>query len=277
MSMPNDLTPRPTPAQRYGRELARHRNAAGLSQTRLAFRLGVSPSLISHIERGTRNPGPGFAKRCDEFFDTGDLFTRLCRDITASARPVWFADWLDEIEPRARVLRSWDPLLIPGLVQTEAYARAVFAGGPPLTEQELQERVDTRMQRKTILDRADPPELWILLDEWVLKRPLGGPRTMADQLAYLIEIANRRHVTVQIVPYDSPCTDGLLSAFTIAELPDASTAVFVESAGNGEASAEYELVTAIWGQYDRMRAQAYRPHDSLSLIKEAQQRWHQKT
>ncbi|MFC4531234.1 helix-turn-helix domain-containing protein [Sphaerisporangium dianthi] len=271
--MGNDLDPRLSPVQRFGRELARVRREARLSQARLAAHLGVSSSLVGHIEIGDRNPNRDLAARCDVALRTGDLFSRLYRNIASPSSPIWFVRWLDDIEPRARALRSWDPLLVPGLLQTEEYARAVFEGGRAAPPEEIEQRVLARVRRKQILEQDRPPELWVLIDEWVLKRPLGNAKVMRDQLDYLTDLAERRHITVQVVPYDSPCTDGLLSSFTIAELPDAPTAVSIESAGKGEVSSEHDLVTDIWGQYDRLRAQAFRPIDSLEKIREARAQW----
>ena len=251
----------------------RLRRQAGLSQAALGTHLGVSASLIGHIEIGNRNPQPDLAARCDEVFRTGDIFTRLCRAIDAPSGPRWFLRWLDEIEPQARVLRSWDPMMIPGLLQTEDYARAIFRGHRPTPEAEVEEQVRARMRRTLILDTDQPPEFWFLLDEWTLRRPIGGPHVMRDQLAHLAAIADQRHVTVQLVPVDNPCTDGLMSAFTIAELPHAPTTVSVDSAGAAEVSTEPELLSLIWGRYGRLRAEAYRPSESLTMIKEAIHQW----
>ncbi|WP_214411696.1 helix-turn-helix domain-containing protein [Sphaerisporangium fuscum] len=275
--MANDLDPRLTPVQRFGRELARVRKEASLTQVTLSKHLGCSSSLVAHIEIGDRTPKPDLARRCDEVFGTSDLFARLCRNITSPASgPGWFIKWADEIEPRARTLRSWDPLLIPGLLQTEGYARAVFKGGRPVSAEEIEERVRARMRRKLILERDNPPELWVLIDESVLQRPVGGPAVMVEQLDYLAELADRPGIRVQLVPFDTPCTDGFLSSFTIAELPDAPTVVSIESAGTGEVSTAYDLVAAAWGQYDRIRAEAYRPGESLKMIKEVRDQWRRK-
>lgn len=275
--MANDLDPRLTPVQRFGRELARARKQAGLSQERLGARLGVSGSLVGHIEIGNRTPKPDLAARCDDVFGTGDLFARLCRNITSPSGPHWFLRWSDEIEPRARVLRSWDPLLIPGLLQTEDYVRAVFRGGLATSEDEIEEQVDARMARQIILDRGNPPALWFLLDEWVLRRPIGGPTIMYEQLDHLAAMARRPNVNVQVVPYDAPCTISLTSGFALAELPDAPTTASVESAGPGEVSAEHELVSLMWDTYDRIRAEALRPGQSLEMIKEVRDQWKSET
>ncbi|MEO3812677.1 helix-turn-helix transcriptional regulator [Sphaerisporangium sp. B11E5] len=270
----SDLDPCLTPAQRAGRELARVRGQAGLTQARLAARLGISPSLVAHVERGARTLKPDLAQKCDELFATDGRFTRLCRDITTSfGSPLWFARWLDEIEPRATIFRSWDPLLVPGFLQTEQYARAVFRGHRKLPHDEIEKRVQARMLRNTLIDRDNPPEIWILMDEGVLHRNIGGRETMAEQLDHLSSVAERHNITLQVVPSDTTCTDGLLGAFTIAHMDDAPATVYVDSAGNGEVSTEHGLVSLIWGRYDRLRSEAYRPGDSLVKIKEAGERW----
>jgi len=275
--MANNLDPRLAPVQRFGRELARIRREAGITQARLGSRLGVSASLVAHFEKGDRTPKADFAAGCDEVFGTADLFARLCRNITAPTGPGWYIRWTDEIEPRARALRSWDPLLIPGLLQTEQYSRAVFRGGLADSEQEIEDAVSARQRRQTILGKVNPPSLWVLLDEGVLRRDIGGAETMYQQLDHLSTIAERQHVRVQLVPQNTPCTAGLASGFIIAELPDAPTVVSVESAGQGEVSADHSFVSMIWNRYDRIRAEAYRSSQSLGMIEEAREQWKSET
>ncbi|MET8863411.1 helix-turn-helix transcriptional regulator [Nonomuraea sp. NPDC004580] len=274
--MANNLDPRLSPAERFGRELARCRKEKGLSQRRLAERLRCSPSLVGHIETGSRNPQLDFAEVCDQIFELPekDYFVRLCRRIHQfPSGPGWYLRWLEEIEPSAVTLRTWDPLLVPGLLQTHDYARAVFRGHMAMPEPEVEEQVAARMERQAILARESPPTLWVLIDEGILERPIGGPDIMVGQLAHLATVALRHNVTVQIVPIDNPCTDGLMSSFVIAELPTSPTTVSVDSAGKGEVSAEHDLVSLIWGRYDRLRAEAYRPGESLAMMKKAADRW----
>jgi transcriptional regulator with XRE-family HTH domain len=265
-----------SPALRFAHELARHRKERGLTQARLAEHIGCSPSLVGHIETGGRNPQLDLAEACDRYFDLPDkdYFVRLWRRIhQAPSGPGWFLRWLEEIEPQATVLRSWDPLLVPGLLQTESYARAIFLGDFSTTEEEVEELVAARMRRQEVLGRDNPPELYVLIDEWVLRRPIGGPLVMAEQLAAIATVARRRRVTVQLVPYDTACTRGFSSSFVIAELADAPTAVTVDSAGKGETSAEHDLVTLILDRYDKLRTEAYRAGESLERIEEAAALW----
>ncbi|MGW4411917.1 helix-turn-helix domain-containing protein [Nonomuraea sp. NPDC004702] len=274
--MGTDLDSRLSLPQRFGRELARCRKEIGLSQRRLAGHIGCSPSLVGHIEAGSRTPQLDFAEACDRFFalpDT-DYFVRMCRRIHQSPYgPGWFLRWLEEIEPNAVALRTWDPLLIPGLLQTTAYARAVFLGHFSTPEKEIEQQVNARMERQQILARDHPPELHVLMDEWVLKRPIGGRETMYEQLRHVAATARRRRVTVQLVPYDTPCTDGLSSSFVIAELAHDPTVVSVDSAGEGEVSADHKVVSLILDRYDKLRTEAYSAGESLARIEEAVDLW----
>ncbi|GLX95263.1 helix-turn-helix transcriptional regulator [Herbidospora sp. NBRC 101105] len=275
--MANDQGSQLSPRQRFGRELSRVRKNAGLSQKRLGAHVGVSPSLIGHIELGNRSPSRELATACDEVLGTGDIFVRLYRNISTPAGPHWFLRWVEEIEPRARVLRSWNPLLVSGLLQTENYARAVFRGHLSTPDPEVEEQVRARMHRTLLLDLDNAPELWFLLDEWVVRRPIGGPEVMVEQLEHLIALTERRNITIQLVPVDSPCTDGLMSAFTIAELAESPTTVQIDSTVEATVSADPEIVSEIWSRYDRLRAEAYRPGESLAMIKKAVDQWTQQT
>ncbi|WP_442811657.1 Scr1 family TA system antitoxin-like transcriptional regulator [Streptosporangium sp. NBC_01755] len=127
------VTPTPGPFVRplvaFGAELRKRRKAAGLSQDRLAEITQFSQSLIGFIERGERTPSRNFAQRCDDALEAGGEVIRLWEHITRGASPRWFRGWLD-VEPAAHTLHTWQPLVVPGLLQTEAYARAVIRGEP---------------------------------------------------------------------------------------------------------------------------------------------------
>ncbi len=275
--MSSDLDPRLTPGQRFGGELARARKNAGLTQATLGKRLGCSASLVAHIEKGDRTPKPDLAARCDQIFATGEFFTRLCRNITAPTGPGWYIRWTDEVEAYARVLRNWNPLLVPGLLQTRAYARAIFSGGLFDIARDIEDKIEARMRRQIILQRDRPPIFLVLMDEWILRRPIGGPPVMVEQLEHLLNVADSPNVTIQIVPHDTACTTGLMSAFTIAELPDGPTTVSVDSALKTEATADHEEVSLIWQCYDKLRTEALRPGSSLQAIEEARDHWKQQT
>ncbi|TDC87915.1 DUF397 domain-containing protein [Nonomuraea deserti] len=201
--------------------MRRLREAAQLSQAAVSSRLGCTQTQVSRLEKATRTPSRSDAERLDLLFGTaeGVSFTRIYQSIiTQPGIPVWFRNWVEEIEPTLLVLRSWDPLLVPGLLQTEAYARHVFSRGPLVTREEVDERVEARMRRQQILDRTQPPTLLVLIDEGVLRRRIGGPALMGEQLRHLLDMAQRPAVFIQVV--DPECVAGLAGAFMIAELPN---------------------------------------------------------
>ena len=153
--------------------------------------MGYSPSLVAHVETGSRAPSLDFARRCDEALGSGGLLARLQPLARSAAYPAWFRDWV-EIEREATALRWFEPLLIPGLLQTEEYARAVLAAAHPASpEAEVERLVSARMDRQAILDAAEPLLLWVILDEGVVTRPVGGPAVMRAQLDRLIEAARQ--------------------------------------------------------------------------------------
>ena len=168
--MARDLDPGSSPAAFLGAELRRARVAAGMSQEQFSRSRGFDRTVITKAETGERPPSPEVAAAIDEAFPHLDgLFSRL----TLLARrangryPEWFREWVDA-EQRATALRTWQPILVPGLLQTRDYARALFqAWQPAVSSDDLDALVGARMERQAILDRADPPELLAVLDEAV--------------------------------------------------------------------------------------------------------------
>ena len=155
----------------FAAELRAARGHAALSREDLAVKLNYSASLVAMIETERRTPSRDFAARCDEVFDTPGTFSRLeerLRDLPfpASFRP--FAGY----EAEARSLRMFEHVLVPGLLQTPEYARAVLSTRPHTTSDELESLVAARLARQVVLDRKDPPLLWVVLDEGVLHRPV---------------------------------------------------------------------------------------------------------
>ncbi|MDF5753859.1 helix-turn-helix transcriptional regulator [Spongiactinospora sp. TRM90649] len=261
--------------KQFGLELRRFRKEARLSQARLAGPLGCGQSLVGHFERGTRTPQREHAEAADRFFDSSPQFFKLWKRIHyAPGGPQWYARWLEEIEPNAEILRSWDPILIPGLLQTEEYARFVIANDetPPNL---VEDRVRARLARQTILDRERPPEVWVMIDETALHRLIGTRATMRHQLDHLIAAAEQPGMTIQVVPRDSGTTAGLSSSFILAESHGVPTTVSIESAGLGEVSADVDLVSLVCRRYDRLRAEALRPRDSSRMIEEVRGKWNE--
>jgi transcriptional regulator with XRE-family HTH domain len=271
-----ELDPTAGPLQFFGAELHRARAASGLSQDQLGQRLGYSGALVGKVEMGDRAPSQDFAQGCDQAFpQSGGLFGRIYELARRwdSAYPSWFAEWIDT-ERRATSLRSWEPLIIPGLLQTADYARAILAADPETVEDQLDELVAARLERQAIFDRAAPPDLWAVLDEAVLHRLIGTRKVMYDQLLHLADTSCRSNVTVQIVPAEIGAHSGLLGGFAIASFDNAPDTVYMESPDQGQTTEVPAVVRRLARTFDTLRADALPRGASRDLMgKVAEERW----
>lgn len=258
----------------FAEELRAQREQAELSREELAVKLGYSASLVSMIETGHRTPSRDFAVRCDAAFGCPGTFARLEKRL----RNVPFSSGFRPFQPYesdAVSLRLFEHTLIPGLLQTEDYARAVLETHPNTSVDVIEERVTARLARQEILTREDPspPILWVLLDENVLTREVGSSRIMYDQLVHLAEVARRPNVTVQVIP----CTvvhPGLLGAFVIAELDGMSPIVYLETGHDGQTIEDPDVGARVSVRFDALRTEALTGRASLRLIeKVAEERW----
>jgi transcriptional regulator with XRE-family HTH domain len=262
----------------FGAELRRTRVAAGMSQDQLGRALSFSGDLIGKIETCERAPSSEFAAGCDSVFPHLDgLFARLMGLARRwdGPHPQWFRDWV-QAERQAASLRWWEPMLVPGLLQTADYARALFrawqSGGT--SDDELEELVSARIERQDILDRPKPPELWVVLDEAVLHRLIGSRKIMYDQLLYLADTSCRPSITVQVVPAEVGAHTGLLGAFIVAGFDSQPSIVYVETAVEGQTIEKSALVSKAGLAFDRLRAEALPRGASRDLIgKVAEERW----
>jgi transcriptional regulator with XRE-family HTH domain len=272
-----ELDPSAGPLDFFGAELRRARMAAGLSQEQLGQRIGYSGAQVGKVETGERAPSQDFAERCDQALpEAGGLFVR----IYALARrwdggyPSWFTEWV-EAERRAVSLRWWEPLLIPGLVQTADYARALFeAWRSADSEDELDKLVSARMERQSIFDRPHPPALWAVLDEGVLHRCIGTAKIMNDQLKYLADIAGRAKITIQVIPSEIGAHVGLLGGFAIASFDGAPGTLYMESPAQGQTTEVPSVVAKLSEIFDMLRAEALPRGASRDLIRKvAEEQW----
>ena len=211
--------PETDPRGFLGDELRRARVAAGLTQDALADRLGYERTVIAKAESGDRPPtAEVLAAWCQACGLPAELFARLGILARRADGPVptWFEDWL-KAEGEAQSLRLWSPLLIPGLLQTAEYARALLLATQTDTSDEaIDALVEARMQRQAILGRPDPTEIVAVIDESALHRLIGSPQIMHDALIRLAELSRRPNIIVQVVPAGNGANAGLAGAFQIA-------------------------------------------------------------
>jgi transcriptional regulator with XRE-family HTH domain len=257
----------------FSEELRRARAAAGLTQEQLAEKIAYSTSLVEHVEAGGRAPSVDFARRADDTLRTGGLLSRLQPLVRSEAYPAWFRGWV-EIERDATSLRWFEPLLIPGLLQTEEYARGVLqAANPAFRDDEIGRLVSARMDRQSILTKDEPPLLWVILDEGVLTRPVGGARVMREQIDHLLAAARLPRVVLQVVPASAGAHPGLAGQFVVASFDGSPDVAYLDNALAGQIIERPDDVSRVAMLYDILKAEALAPRASIDLVRKAIETW----
>ncbi|WP_030916750.1 helix-turn-helix domain-containing protein [Streptosporangium amethystogenes] len=211
--------------RRLARELRKMREENGLSPESAAIRLGWSRSKVSRIETGrTRASASDVANVCDLYGAGSSVRAGLIQLAKEVRQRGWWTAYADVftgsyigLEDEAALIHQWEVQLVPGLLQTEDYARAVISAGRPEPHdaEDIHRRVMARMARRTLLSRPDAPELYAVVDEGVIRRPIGNPESMRDQLQALLVAARRPNVTIRVLPYRAGAHAGLEGAFTV--------------------------------------------------------------
>ncbi|MBE1488473.1 transcriptional regulator with XRE-family HTH domain [Plantactinospora soyae] len=235
----------------------------GVTQERLAERLRVSTSLVAKFETARLVPMPDTARNLDEVFGSGELIQELAVDARKGVPPEWFQPW-PEMELEALSLRFHGPNFVPGLLQTEEYARAVLNAGL-LNPDEAEERLALRMQRQAaVFGREKPPICTFILDELALMR--GSPTLMKPQLEKLAEWSTRQLVFVHVVPRSAGLYVGQTGPLVLAALPGGSEAAYLEDQAAGRVISEPDNVAAMVRVWDAIRSVALPRDMSRDLI-----------
>lgn len=256
-------------------ELKAAREQRGWSQADLADRIPYSLSAISMVEALHRAPTRPLALHLDNAFGTPGTFARLERRLRDLPFPASFRPFA-AYETEATALYTFEHSLIPGLLQTPGYARAVLATRPNTAEDEVDSLVEARLARQAVLTREDPPPplLWALIDEGALYRPVAPAEVMYEQLVYLVAISRRPNITIQVVPYSAGGHTGLLGAFSIADLPTAASIVNVEDILDGHVYEDPAKVSEVTLRYKSLQSEALPKGASGELIaRVAEERW----
>ncbi|MFI6015126.1 helix-turn-helix domain-containing protein [Streptomyces sp. NPDC051243] len=273
-----------------GVQLAGIREDVGLSQDQAARAVGFSPAKLSRIEagKGRRPPTEGDVRELLKLYRADDYEASLLLQLLRRAgEPGWWQrydkrlmpEWFDRLvglQEAATAIRTFELQYVPGLLQTEAYTRAVVERGlPSAPAREVQRRVELRMRRRELLNRPDAPRLWAIVDESVLLRVLGSREVMREQLEYLEEMARLPHVTVQIVPLDvtnasAPAIPVTYLRFGGVDLPDIVYLEHIKSAAfleDQDETEEYRIAL------DRLGDEALNPRESLQRLRETKARY----
>ena len=229
-----------SPIKVFGVMLAFYRDRAGLTPEQLGALVNVSGSLIRKVEAGHRTASEQLVAACEAIEDLHcdgalrELFENMRQYMRTGVFPGWFAEW-PEKEASAVRLRSFQLVVLPGLVQPETYARALISVRIGMTLDAIDEEVAARLARQVILDRDNPPVFWIILDEGVLRRPIGSREVMREALTHLAELARRPNLVVQVIPLAAGAHQGLPGAgFVIAEFDDAPDVAYQDTSVSGQ-------------------------------------------
>jgi transcriptional regulator with XRE-family HTH domain len=265
-------------ARRLGQRLRDLRERAGLGADEAARRLGWSRAKLVRFETATAVPrSADAAAMCDLYGARSDERAMLVQLAGDAGKRGWWTAYDDVLtgsyvadEALASRIRMWEPQLVPGLLQVETYAWAVIETGRPGNAEDVQRRVMARMARRTLLSRPGAPELIAVVDEAVLRRPVGGPAVMREQLEELLR--PRANVTARVVPFAVGAFAGLEGGFTLLDFPAETTfptEVYAESIAGDLYPESAEQLSRITLAFERISEVALPPDESAGLIRQS--------
>lgn len=265
--------PGSSPLAFFAAELKRLRSIGGMTQEQLAEATTYSPALVAAIETCRRIPSDDFATRADKALGTDGILARLQQLVESTAVLPWFRD-LVETERSAVSIQTYESYLVPGLLQTEEYARhAVSATRPRLSEDEIQRAVTLRMTRQQILDDQDnPPKLWAIIDESVLHRLTGGKAVMKAQCQHLLDVGQRPHIAIQVIPdtKGAACAYGkdfMILTFNSTNKRPRVPMAYLEDTRSARYIREQDEIGAYSVTFDYLRSYALDDLQSADLIR----------
>ncbi|WP_030196826.1 helix-turn-helix transcriptional regulator [Streptomyces sp. NRRL S-87] len=257
-----DLDPSASPLDYYGSELRRLREEANLKQGQLGGIVFCTASLIGQIETAKKVPTRDFSERVDAALGTGGFFSRLVALVLRSQLPTWFQPFA-AMEAKAAYISTYQAQLVYGLLQTEGYARAVLS---VRGDERVDANVAARLERQRILERVNPPLVWVVLSEAVLYQAVGDHEVMRTQLAHVLELQRRDWVKVQILPFSVGEHAGQMGSFTVLRFEDDPDLVYTEDFVQGHMTADLQALREGHLRYDHLRAAALSVEDSAALI-----------
>jgi transcriptional regulator with XRE-family HTH domain len=266
--------------RRLGSELRRLREAQALKLEEVAERLGLAASTLSRIETGKAPTRIAYLRSMLDYYGVDDPVQRqaLLDMAREGHRKGWWAAWEDVLPPgfdiyvglevEAASLRVYEAQVVHGLLQTGEYARAVLTVRRRQTPAEIDRLVALRLQRQEVLQREDPLDLWLILDEAVIRRAMGPPGLMHRQLVHLAEAAQMPNVTLQVLAFSSGLHPAVNGSFAIIGFPEQGDrdVVYAEGVAGQTYNEKHEEVQARVEDFDLLRAAALPPAESAGLI-----------
>ncbi|RVU24416.1 XRE family transcriptional regulator [Streptomyces antnestii] len=250
----------------YGEWLKAQREAAGVTQQELATAAVMTRSHISHIEAGRRLPSKVDAQRLDKALNTGNVLSSFLPDSDGAVAEHF--ESAHALEQQAVELREFALSFVPGILQTERYARAVLSPSyPPVRGKECDRLVVTRLERAKILEDPVSPVVWALLDEAVLGRPIGGPDVMAEQIMHIVRLAESGRIRVHVLPRSLGFHPLLESMLTLMWFDDQPPVAYSEGVRMGKVHDSPAMVQELQGRYDLALSDALPLKESLALLR----------
>ncbi|WP_328916296.1 MULTISPECIES: helix-turn-helix domain-containing protein [unclassified Streptomyces] len=252
----------------FGQEVRFAREHRGLTQHQLADEARYERPYVTRVESGRLLGSEQFAEVCDRVFETSGFFVRLRERVSERGHPGWFIPYVN-LERDATQILNFSPMTISGTLQTRDYATVVFRQAHPREEMEvIAARVEARLERREALRRrVHQPSLWVVLHEAALRTVTGSREVMAGQLDRLLTEAESPHVTVQVLPFAQGTPAGGLP-FTLLTPEEGPTVLYTETVQLGHVDDSAAVVADAQDKYDRLRAAAMPPEDSLAFIRD---------
>jgi transcriptional regulator with XRE-family HTH domain len=252
----------------FGEVLKAFRKRADLTQEELAPRVRYSPSFVASVEQGRRLPPKEFIDRAEEALDAFGALRGAARHVSRQpGLASWFRQWA-RLEETALTLCTYECRVVPGLLQTEAYARAVtLSVPPPPSEEEVEQRVSARMARQQLLTRTPPIALSFIVEQSVLERRTGGDEVTHGLLDRLIAQSGCWNIEIQIMPLQVPDHAGLDGPMQLLETPEHQWLGYSEGQKTGQLISGPKEVSVLQQRYAKLRSQALTPADSVGLLK----------
>ncbi|MEU8703681.1 helix-turn-helix transcriptional regulator [Streptomyces sp. NPDC048565] len=250
----------------YGDWFREQRLAAGLTQQQLADTAVMTRSHIAHIEAGRRIPSREDARRLDNALNTGNVLSSFLPDSDVAVADYFGSALL--LEQQATMIREFGLSFVPGVLQTERYARAVLSTSfPPVSEEECDRLVVTRLERAKVLDHPVQPVVWALLDEAVLRRTVGGPDVMAEQIMHIVGLVEKRRVRAYVLPFGLGVHTLMQGMLTLMRFEDQPPVAYSEGIQAGKVHDSPAMVDRLEGAYDVALGDAMPLKESLALMR----------
>ncbi|WP_406063281.1 helix-turn-helix transcriptional regulator [Streptomyces sp. NBC_01077] len=253
----------------FGEVVKTFRKRAGLTQEAFAPLVGYSVPTVASIEQGRRLPSVDFVEKSEVVLDAFGVIRAAAKHLARKpGLASWFRQWA-KLEAQAAALYTYENRLVPGLLQTPAYARTLFEKQiPTMGDAEIEAQLDARVERMKLLTERPHTIYSFIIEEHVLRRQTGGPQVMREQIAHILDICSRRNIDFQIMPQSREHHSGLDGPMRLLETPENKWYAYCEGQESGLLLSDPKVVSILQKRYARMRAQALSFEKSVSLLRE---------